>query len=186
MQKCYTIIHMHTTQHLPEAMPSIEKRTLLVVCDTHQALFYDVGGHTITLQGTVESPKEHYSDHETRIQSPSAGGRGGMVSSTAEPEQTENNRLNHFANMIFEHARKTVESQGIQEVYLSAPNKMLGVLRQHMPKAMQALVKDMMEGNVVHESSVTVLARFRPDLQASLQALRDMENYSPKNQPPKK
>lgn len=177
---------MHTTQHLPEAMPSIEKRTLLVVCDTHQALFYDAGGHTITLQGTVESPKEHYSDHETRTQSPSAGGRGGMISSNAEPEQTEKNRLNHFANMIFEHVRKTSESQAIQEVYLSAPNKMLGVLREHLPTAVQALMKDMMEGNFVHESSVTVLARFRPDLQASLQALRDMENFSPKHQPPKK
>ncbi len=168
-------------QRLPDAMPDVEKPTLLVVCDTHHCKFIDVGNHTLLVSGTIDSKEADYSDKEGQYQS-STGVIGGM----ADTNPTEKNRLHEFANDVATHLAHVVQAQKIEEVYVSAPNKFLGELKKHIAKPVQKLIQKMVDGNFAKESPLEVLLRFRPDLEQARQALRDEENYSPKNQPPKK
>ena len=48
---------MSKTIRLPDAMPDVDKPTLLVVCDSHQCRLLDVGGHAIAEKELLESKK---------------------------------------------------------------------------------------------------------------------------------
>ncbi len=172
--------------HLPDAMPDVSKPTLLVVCDTHHCQFIDVGNHTLVVNGTVKSKEPSFSDHEGSYQSPAARGMGGIMGGLSEPNKIEQNRLREFANDVCTHLAHVVQQQGIAEVYLSAPNKFLGVLDAHLTPALKKLVKTKLEGNFVKEPPRDTLIRFRPDLEQALKDLRDLEGYSARKLPPKK
>lgn len=176
-----------STQHLPEAMPEVQKRTLLVVCDTHHCKLIDVGNHTLLVGESVASNEPEYSDNkEGRYQSPAAAGRGGIIGGTTDPNQVEKHRLKEFANMVAAQVSKHVQEHKIEEVHMSAPGKFLAELKTHLPKPVQALIVSMLDGNFVKEAPRDILQRFKPELAEALQKLRDEENYSPKNQLPKK
>ncbi len=177
---------MSHTIRLPDAMPDVDKPTLLVVCDSHQCRLLDVGGHAIAEKEMLESKKAEYSDGPGRTQSPAAGGKGGMFSGPDDVNQFEKNRMNSFANDLMKHIEQAVREQGIQAVYISAPAKFLSVIRSHMTPVIQKILMLEIDGNFVKEPSIEILGRFRPDLKEAVKSLRDQENYSPKKQPPKK
>lgn len=167
-------------------MPDIEKPTLLVVCDTHQCKFIDVGGHTLLLGAQIESKAVTFTDSkESRFQSPAAMGKGGMISGAEDTNQLEKNRLREFAHQVIAHTVNAVQKQGIEAVYVSAPGKFLAVLRADLPKSIAKTVKDMHEGNFFKEAPIDVLLRFRPDLKSAAKKLKDQENYSSKKHLPR-
>jgi hypothetical protein len=173
-------------QRLPDAMPDVDKPTLLVVCDNHHCKFIDVGNHTLLVAETIDSREPNFTDKAGRYQSPAAGGRGGMTGGVEDPNQRETHRLREFANVVCGHLAHVIQEQGIQEIYISAPGKFLSVLKDHFNPAIKKAVHETMDGNYAKESPRDVLLRFRPDLKEALENLRSQENYSPKNQPPKK
>lgn len=177
---------MSQTIRLPDAMPDVDKPTLLVVCDSHHCRLLDVGGHAIAEKEMIESKESEYSDREGRTQSPAAFGKGGMVSGTDDINQVEKNRMRTFANELIKHIEQSVREQGIQAVHVSAPAKFLSVIRAHMTPVIHKILMQEIDGNFVKEPAIEILVRFRPDLKEAVKALRDQENYSPRNQPPKK
>ncbi len=177
---------MSQTIRLPDAMPDVDKPTLVVVCDSHRCRLLNVGGHSIQEKEIVDSKEPDYSDREGRNQSPSAFGKGGMVSGTDDTNQVEKHRLREFANELIKHVEVSIREQGIQAVHISAPAKFLSVIRSHMTPAIQKILMQEIDGNFVKEPAIEILVRFRPDLKEAVKALRDQENYSPRNQPPKK
>lgn len=166
---------------LPEAMPEIEKPTLLVVCDTHRCKLVDVGGHTLVEEEILESKEEVFTERKNLMGSPTGG-----MSGTEDMNQIEWNRLRDFANVLVKRLAIIVREQKIGEVYLSAPGKFLAVLKKHLPKELTKIVRNELDGNFVKEPMKKVLLRFRPDLTESLRKLKEEENYSAKRQPPKK
>lgn len=177
---------MSQTVRLPDAMPDVDKPTLLVVCDSHRCRLLNVGGHSIQEKEIVDSKGVEYSDREGRIQSPAAFGKGGMVSGTDDLNQVEKNRMREFANDLVKHVELSIREQGIQAVHISAPAKFLSVMRAHMTPAIHKILMQEIDGNFVKEPAIEILVRFRPDLKEAVKALRDQENYSPKKHPPKK
>lgn len=171
--------------HLPDAMPDIEKPTLLVVCDTHHCRFIDAGHHTIAFQGGVHSKENTFTDHEGRSQSPAAMGKGGMISGNNELDQVEGNRLHEFSNVVSRHLDHLIAMQGIQEVFIAAPDKFLAELKKHLSKHTQTLIRKIIDGNFMHENMHQILIRFRPDLEEAIKKLRDQENYSSKKHLPR-
>jgi len=176
---------MSHTVRLPDAMPDVEKPTLLVVCDSHHCRLLDVGGHAIAEKEMIESKEPKHSDREGRNQSPAAFGKGGMVSGTDSVNQVEKNRMREFANELMKNIEQSVREQGIQAVHISAPAKFLSVIRTHMTPAIHKILMQEIDGNFVKEPSIEILVRFRPDLKEAVKALRDQENYSAKKHPPK-
>lgn len=171
---------------LPDAMPDVEKPTLIVVCDSHQCRLLNVGGHAIAEKELLESKEAQYSDREGRSQSPAAFGKGGMISGTDDTNQFEKNRMRTFANELIKHIEQAIRDQGIHAVHISAPAKFLSVIRSHMTPEIQKILMQEIDGNFVKEPSIEILVRFRPDLKDAVKALRDQENYSPRKLPPKK
>jgi protein required for attachment to host cells len=173
------------TVRLPDAMPEITKKTLLVVCDTHHCMFIDAGGHALTEKETVESKETQTSEHPGTKQSPAAMGKGGMISGVDDPNQQESNRLKNFANEVSRHIDASVSSQGIEELYISAPGKFLSVLKTHLSTKAAGLVAQALDGNFMKEPPAAILVRFRPDLKDAIKELRDGENFSAKKHLPK-
>jgi protein required for attachment to host cells len=165
---------------LPDAMPDVDKPTLLVVCDSHHCRLFDVGGHTLLEKETIRSSEPRYTDRQDSVMS------GGKSIGVGENDQVEDHRLHEFANAVVDHLTKTVTQQKIGELHISAPGKFLSQLKKHLTKPQQAILKNAIDGNFVKESPLAILVRFRPDLEEAVKALRDQENYSPKKQPPKK
>ncbi len=171
---------------LPDAMPDVDKPTLLVVCDSHQCRVLDVGGHAIAEKEMIESKEAEFTDKQGQMRSPAGMGMGGMISGTGDMNQFEKNRMKTFANDLMKHIEKAVREQGIQAVHISAPAKFLSVIRSHMTPMIQKILMQEIDGNFVKEPGIEILVRFRPDLKEAVKALRDQENYSPRKQPPKK
>lgn len=167
-------------------MPSVQRRTLLVVCDGHHCVFIDVGGHTMLIGESVESKEATFTDHEGRTQSPAAFGKGGLVSSMSDLNLVERNRLREFANTLIKNITHAIEQRGIEEWHLSGPDKFLSVLTEHLPASLRKNLKSVVKGIFVKEPAHDLLVRFRPDLERSAEQLRDQENYSPAKRPPKK
>lgn len=166
-------------------MPEVNKRTLLVVCDTHHCLFIDVGNHTLLVADTVTSTEAEYSDNEGRYQSPAAGGKGGMVGGMIDMNPVEKNRLREFAHAVSDRVAKHVAALNIEELYISAPGKFLSVLQEHLSAPIKKKLTKTLDGNFVKEPARDTLLRFKPELSAAMKKLREQENYSPRNQPPK-
>lgn len=175
------IFHMKNATQLPDAMPDVDTPALLVVCDTHHCRFMNVGGHMIVEKAQVESKENTFSDRETSVRGPS-----GVTSGLGDKNNAEESRLKSFANMVVKAMDQSVREQKIEQVHISAPGKFLSVLKDHLPKAMQTLVQNTLDGNYVKEHQLDLLVRFRPDLKQAVADLRAQENYSPKNVPPKK
>gem|GEM_PF-1995957 len=171
--------------HLPDAMPEITKPTLLVVCDSHQCKFVDVGGHTLVEKETVESKEEKFTDSQGQMRSPAAMGKGGMISGVGDLNPVEKNRMRNFANVISRRMAQIIREQGIQEVYISAPPKFLSILREHIPLSIRKITAAS-EGNFVKEPLLALLLRFRPELKEAVRSLKEQENYSAKRHLPKK
>ena len=172
-------------QHLPEAMPEIKKRTLLVVCDNHHCKLIDVASHTMMIADGVASKEPSYSDKEGHYSSPAAGGKGGISGGLADPNPVEKHRLKEFANAVSSQIVAHIRDHKIEEVYISAPGKFLSELNDHLSAPVKKMVVKTLDGNFVKDAPRDVLQRFKPELAAELQKLRDQENYSPKNQLPK-
>ena len=177
---------MSHTVRLPDAMPDVDKPTLLVVCDSHHCRLLDVGGHTIAEKEVIESAEPEFSDKQGQTRSPAGMTGGGMVSGTGDMNPIEKHRMKAFANDLMKHIEKSVREQGIQAVHISAPAKFLSEIRAHMTPAIQKILMQEIDGNFVKEAGIEILVRFRPDLKEAVKALRDQENYSAKNHPPKK
>ncbi len=175
-----------STQQLPDAMPDVGKRTLLVVCDGHQCKLIDVGNHTLLLADSVESREPEFTDKQGRYQSPAAVGKGGIIGGTGDLNPVEKHRMKEFANTVSAQIAKHVRDQKIEELHVSAPAKFLSELKTHLSAPVKKMVVSMLEGNYLKEAPRDILLRFKPELEAELQKLRDQENYSPKNKPPKK
>jgi protein required for attachment to host cells len=167
--------------NLPDAMPDVKKPTLLLVCDTHHCKFIDVGGHRIVEQEIVESKEEKYTDRQTSVRGPS-----GVLSGVGDATQAEQNRLRDFASTVGKRLDQAVRSLKIKEIHIAAPARLLSYLKKYLSKEVAKLVLSEIDGNYVKEPLLKVLLRFRPDLEQSLEALRDEENYSPKRHLPKK
>jgi protein required for attachment to host cells len=163
---------------LPDVMPEITEPTLLVVCDSHHCKLFNVGGHTILMKEEVTSDEPHFTDRQSTKQS------GGSSIGIGETEQIEENRLRTFANMLIARLEAIIKEQKISALYLSAPSKFLSLLKKDMPKSLSPLLTSIIDGNFVKESPRDILVRFRPDLEASVQALRSEENYSSKKHLP--
>lgn len=166
---------------LPDAMPEIITPTLFVVCDAHHCRFFDAGGHTLALKEDIHSREPHFTDR----QGSKPSGRGGMMIGIGESDQIEDHRLREFANVVATRLGAIVTEQSIGVMYLSAPGKFLSQLKRHLPKAVEKLVESAVDGNFVKESALDLLVRFRPDLKAAVQELRNRENYSAKKHLPK-
>ncbi len=162
-------------------MPDVEQPTLLVVCDTHHCKFIDVGNHTLLVGDTVESK-----EHESRERPGIGYSPAGMIGGVSEDTKIEGNRLREFANDVALHIAHVAQRQSIEQVYVSAPGKFLSILKDHFSKPVAKMVAKTIDGNFVKEAPRDVLLRFRPDLEKARQKLRDEENYSAKNKPPKK
>ena len=171
---------MTVTAHLPDAMPDITSKTLLVVCDSHHCVLADVGGHTIMQKEVIKSSEDHATDRPGSKMSPS-----GTNVSLGEHSEVEENRLRTFASAISKAIDTAVASQGIEEIFISAPGKFLSILKKHLSTSAEKMLVSTADGNYVKEPLVEVLMRFRPDLKEGLSALRDMENYSSKKHLPK-
>lgn len=167
-------------------MPEIEKPTLLVVCDSHHCRFVDLGGHTMLFNGIIKSKENTYTDHEGRTMSPAAVGRGGMTSSNSTVDRAEDERLHEFSNAVSSHIDHLVQLQGIQEVYLAAPDKFLAELKKHVSKPTMKLISKTIDGNFMHEHIHETLIRFRPDLADAIRKLKEDENYSERKHLPSK
>ncbi len=172
---------MPTSQRLPDAMPDVEKPTLLVVCDTHHCMFIDVGNHALMVAATVESKEHKSTERPSLAYSPS-----GMIGGLDESTKVERNRLREFAGDVCKHIDQMLAKQGALEVYVSAPGKFLAVLKERLSTAAAKQVRAMVDGNFVKEPPKDILLRFRPDLEKGMQNLRDQEGYSPKKHLPKK
>ncbi len=172
---------MPHTIKLPDAMPAIDRPTLLVVCDSHHALLYDVGGHTMLMKEEIASTEHTSSDR----QSSKPTGKGGHVVGVGENSQVEEHRLHEFANTLLARIASIVASQKIDVVHLSAPSKFLSQLKKSLPKALATHLQSQIDGNFVKEAPLQTLARFRPDLHRAMQDLRDQENYSTSKHLPK-
>lgn len=165
---------------LPDAMPTIDEPSLLVVCDTHACRFIDVGGRTIVEGARVESKEQVHTDRETETRGPS-----GITSGTADRNQQEEGRLRSFTNALTEAVLKTIRGQGIRALYFAAPAKIISLFQSHLPKAEAALLKVVIDGNFMKEDGMSLLLRFRPDLAEGVTKLRDQENFSTKKHLPK-
>ena len=177
---------MSHTIRLPDAMPDVEKSTLLVVCDSHHCRLLNVGGHAIAEQDMLTSKELEFSDKQGQTRSPAAMSSGGMVSGTGDLNQSEKNRMKNFANEIVKYIEQSIREQGIQAVHISAPAKFLSMIRGHLSPAIHSILMQEIDGNFVKEPSIEILGRFRPDLKEAVHALRDQENYSSKKHLPKK
>lgn len=171
---------------LPDAMPEIDKRTLLVVCDNHRCKLVNVGGHSLVKEELIESKEVKFDERQGLVSSPAARGKGGMLSGTADINPIEKNRLRDFANVVVKRLGTVVREQKIQEIHLSAPAKFLSVMKTHLSKELTKIVRTTLDGNFVKEPVQTVLLRFRPDLKEAVKSLKEQENYSAKKQPPRK
>ena len=171
---------MHTTTHLPDAMPDIEKPTLFLICDTHHCRIIDVGGKTVMTHGQVDSKEHATTDRPDKMGSPT-----GMTHGATEMDQIEGNRLHEFSNQVSAHLDQIVLEQKIEEIYIAAPDKFLAELKKHLSKHAQSITKKIIDGNFMHESLHQVLIRLRPDLAEAIHKLRAQENYSEKNHLPK-
>lgn len=171
---------------LPDAMPEIDKPTLLVICDNHRCKLVDVGGHTLVKEELIESKEVEFDERQGLVGSPAAAGGGGMLSGTADLNQIEKNRLRDFANVLVKRLGLVVREQKIQEIYLAAPAKFLSILKTHLTKELTKIVRSELDGNFVKEPVKDVLLRFRPDFVQAVKSLKDQENYSTKRQPPRK
>lgn len=170
----------HSIQ-LPDAMPEITTPTLLVVCDSHHCIFFGAGGHTLALQEDVHSREPNFTDR----QGSKPRGKGGVMIGIGESDQVEDHRLHEFANVVAGRIGTIVTGQKIGAVHVSAPGKFLSQLKKHLPKAVEKLVESAVDGNFVRESPLALLIRFRPDLRAAVQELRNRENYSAKKHLPR-
>jgi len=165
-------------------MPEITKPTLLVICDSHQCKFVDVGGHTLVEKEILESKEEKFTDSQGEMRSPAAMGKGGMISGVGDLNPAEKNRMRNFANVISKRMAQIIREQGIKEVFISAPTKFLSILREHIPAPTRKIMVAI-EGNFVKEPLLPLLKRFMPELNESMKVLRGQENYSPKKHLPK-
>lgn len=169
-------------QRLPDAMPDVEKPTLLVVCDSHHCKFIDVGNHTLLVAEVVDSSEPTHSDKPGRFKSPSGAAMGGLE----DPNPVEEHRLRAFAGTVCDHMTNAVQHQGIQEIYLAAPGKFLSMLKSHFSPALKKAIRETMDGNYAKEAPRDVLLRFMPELKEALAKIRDEENFSTKKHLPKK
>lgn len=172
---------MPTTVTLPDAMPDIAEPTLLVVCDSHHCRFINAGGRSLAEKESVMSKERHDTDRESQMSGPS-----GMTSGSSDRNQFEDNRLKTFANDVVSHIASAVNTQKIGSIYLSAPGRVLSEIKNHLSKPHSALLSVVVDGTFVKEPAIDLLIRFRPDLLESAEHLRDQQNYSSANQPPKK
>ncbi len=171
---------------LPDAMPDVDVPTLLVVCDSHQCKLIDVGRHTLLVSEEIHSKENTFTDHEGRYQSPAAGGRGGIMGGTGDLNPLEKNRLREFANVVAEHVKHVVDQQGIEEWYLSAPDKFMPVLKKDLSAPLTKKLKGAIIGNFYKESPPDLLVRFKPEMKEAMKRLKDEENYSPSKHLPKR
>lgn len=178
-------LSMSTPIKLPDAMPDVAHPTLLVVCDTHHCRFITIGGHSMAEETPLKSEEHHHEGVDGRTQSPSAFGKGGMISGMSDPNQSDEHRMKTFANALVKYLDQFIRQQKIQVVHFSAPGKFLSVLRDHLNPAIKNVTKQTIDGNFAKESPFDLLARFMPHLAEAVKALHDQENYSPKNRPPK-
>ena len=168
---------MKNSAHLPDAMPDIEKPTLIVICDSHHCRFIELGKHTLMGDGEIVSKEETFTDHEGRFQSPAAVGKGGMISGGGDLNQAEDNRLHEFSNQAAKRIHDIVMQKGIAQLYLSAPNKFLPLLKKHLHTDVSKILKAALDGNYVKETPKQLLTRFMPELEREVQKLKDMEGY---------
>ncbi len=178
---------MTRTIKLPDAMPEITARTLLVVCDAHHCKFFDVGGHSLMEKEEVHSEEAHHTDHQTSAHGASAsGGKGGKsIGVGGDTNTIEEHRQKGFANVVMKRVGQLIREQKVEDFYLAAPGKFLSHLKHDLPKDIEKILESAIDGNFVKESPLAILSRFRPDLKASLADLHDQENYSTKNHLPK-
>ena len=164
---------------LPDAMPDVEKPTLLVVCDSHHCRLLVVGGHSIVEQETIDSREPEYSDRQGSKPGP------GSVVGIGETNQVEASRMKTFANTVMKRLSEVIRSQKIQSMHLSAPSKALASFKDHMTTDVKQVTVQTLDGHYVKESALQVLVRFRPDLKDAVAALRDEEGFSPRKHLPK-
>ncbi len=166
---------------LPDAMPDIHSPTLLVVCDTHHCRFINAGGRSLVMTEEVKSHEHEFTDR----QGSKPSGKGGSMIGLGDINQVEDHRLKEFANTVTQRMAHLAQTQKVESIYVSAPGKFLSALNHHMTKPLQELLEETIDGNFVKESPLDVLLRFRPDLKAAADDLRDQENYSSKKHLPK-
>ena len=172
---------MTSTIRLPDAMPDVSRPTLLVVCDSHHCRFLNVGGHAIVEKETLSSSEPVFTDRQD-----SFGGRGGTAVGVGEKDQVESHRLKEFSNTVVKHLEGVVRSEKVEALHIAAPGKFLSSLKDHLSTALTKILVQTIDGNFAKEQPLALLVRFRPDLKAAVEKLRDQENYSPSNLPPKK
>ena len=183
----FPLFSMTSSIRLPDAMPDVSRPTLLVVCDTHHCRLLDVGGHVIVEKAELASREHEFTDRQDRKPGPSAhGGQGGSMMGVGETDQLEEHRLKEFANTLVKHLEELVRSQKIDALHLSAPGKFLAAVKKDLTAELKKVTVQTLDGNYVKEPPLALLVRFRPDLKEAVEKLRSEENYSPKNQPPKK
>ncbi len=170
---------MSNSLKLPDVMPDITPATLLVVCDSHHCRFIDVGGHTIVEQQVLDSDELKHADRQsTKI------GPGGGVG-IGDDHHAEDQRLSNFAKAIMVRIVEATAAQKIEALYIAAPSRLLSQMKKHSCPESKKMLKSAIDGTFVKESAIDVLLRFRPDLKASVQKIRDQENYSSKKHLPK-
>lgn len=170
---------------LPDAMPDIEKPTLLVACDSHQCRLLVVGGHSIVEQEIITSSEPEYSDRQGSKPGPSSMGKGGTMMGIGETNQLEATRMKTFANTVMKRLGDIIRAEKIQSVHFSAPAKALASLKAHMTTEVKQVTVQTLDGHYVKESALQVLVRFRPDLKDAVAALRDEEGFSSRKHLPK-
>lgn len=165
---------------LPDAMPDITAPTLLVVCDSHHCRFIDVGGHTIVEQEKLDSKESKHTDRQSTKVGPSGGTVG-----IGDDHHAEEHRLTDFAKMVTDRIVEATAEQKIEALYIAAPSRLLSEMKKHSCSESKKILKSTIDGTFVKEPALEILMRFRPDLQLSVQKLRDQENYSSKKHLPK-
>jgi protein required for attachment to host cells len=170
---------------LPDAMPDVEKPTLLVVCDGHHCRLLVVGGHSIVEQETIDSREPEFSDRQGSKPGPSSMGKGGAMMGVGDTNQLEATRMRTFANTVMKRLDEVIRSQKIQSLHLSAPAKALAAFREHMTTTVKGVTVQTLDGQYLKEPALQVLVRFRPDLKDAVAALRDEEGFSPRKHLPK-
>ncbi len=171
---------MSTTIHLPEAMPEITSRTLLVVCDAHHCSVFDIAGHTLMLKEEIRSHEPRDEDRQSI-----SHGKGGATIGVGEHTHVEEHRLHEFAHTVSARMATLVSAQKIEAVYLAAPGKFLSLLKKNLATSVAKLLEAAIDGNFAKEPPLQTFARFRPDLKAAMDELRGEENYSSKKHLPK-
>lgn len=171
---------MSAITRIPDAMPDITPPTALVVCDGHHCRILLAGGRTIAEHDSITSVERESTERESQLRGPT-----GVTSGSVDFNQIEEHRLRTFANSIISTLQALHTSHGAQHLRLSAPGKLLSHVRSHLPKALQGIVEST-EAMLTKESPIALLTRFRPDLAASAQSLRDQETLGPAKQPKKK